>query len=481
MSSKSDFLNLDLPLNNEYQNTWDQPLNANFVLIDTFAKAVDDEISAARFTKASLSEFLGVAHNPDGTLLPSDEIIRARNSFTYGYRDLSGNPFLLNDRIYSSDREIFDAREGYPSLRASAAFRALSVNLVVTGAKDSNGYPTWLGSTGANAQIDGSVDTLWLQINGYLSRIRKLQQVAITGAAGTKYVYAMFSSSGVQTVDGDSTVAPPATPNGSTGSDGNDVCLFQDLTTDFTAQDVQPGDILTILGVSANAGPYQIKTVAPGGNVNQLKIHGYFPGGSMASLNYTITDPMAVTLGYDTSKTPTTGKFYLAEADFDGSSITATRAIGFKDYFVGEWRAIDVTTGGGNFEEIWNHHMFDDALDIVVQVSQANNGSQPVQQLSVQGSLTSTLGVTITDSITVNPGTFNPGTTNATYSPLPSKSGTVTGALTGSVVSDSAVNVKWDGSRIYVKNALTSVFYRDYTGTVRTSGYLRVIVSKKRM
>jgi len=476
MASKTSFLQLELPLNGELTDIWDGPLNTNFTKIDAYLADVDTEISEARFSKTSLAEFLAVSHNADGTLKPTGEVAAARSSVVYGDSDLSGD-FDLEKRLNLGDREVFDAREGYPSLRASMASRFDT--RILSGAKDANGYPTWMGFTGATIQINGSVVPLMMLIDGYRARVRKLSSLSISGGAGVKYIYALFQSSGVVNVDGDSSTPPPSAANGAIGADTNDkLTLFGDATMDFTTEDVQAGDILEVLGGSANAGQYVVRQLSPGGDPAKLQIVGVFPGPTAGGLNYNVIDPLAVTFGFDTVETPAVGKIYLGEADFDGSSVTAVRPRHFGNTFVGEWRAVDVSGGSPTFEEVFNHRLGSDVLDVAVQVSQANDGSQPIEQLSM-GTVGSDLSLNFTNTLSFAPGTFNPGSSGATYDPLPSLTGTVASSLSGSPYADRSALAKWNKNQFFVKNPRSGLFYKDYTGAVRQTGFIRVVIQKR--
>jgi len=479
MASKTDFLQMIIPLNGEYQDTWDQVANGNFQKIDDWAAGVDGEIVDARFGKASLKDFLEVGLNNDGSLKPAPEVTKSRNSFLYGDEDSVPTDFDLSARLNMGDKEVFWAREGLPSLRAALGAHSYMKSTIIDGSKDANGYPTWLGFTGANANIDGSVNNIILQIEGQRARIRVLEQVTISGSARTKYIWAQFQANGVERVDGDSTVAPPATASGACGKNppDNKVRYFRDLTTDFTTKDVKAGDILEILGTSANAGQYMISEVAPGGDANTLKIYGIFPGGELSSLNYTITDPFAVTLGFDATKTPAAGKLYIGEVDFDGSAITAARELHFNDYFVGAWQAVDVGSTPV-FTLSWDHNLFDDKLEIAVQASQTNDGLSAIVPLDI-GSLTDTIALNFSNTQLFSAGTFNPGSSGATYSPMPSLTGNITSSLTGTVVLDNAVRVQFTRNQISVKNPVAGVFYKDFSGAAKTTGYVRVIVRRK--
>lgn len=479
MASRTTFLQLVVPLNGEFEDTWDSPVNENWGRLDTFASGVSDEITQARFNKGNLRAFLEVAHNPDGTLKPTAEVNEARSSVTYGDEDEDETDLSLAGRLDLGDREILLARSGQPSLREGLAFRSHLKHQVIDGAKDSNGYPTWLGFTGTIVRIDGSVTPLWLMADGHVMRSRVQEEVNLVGeSAGVKYIFAQYQPDGVVRVDGDSSTPPPAAPNGITGNDGTKDRQFTDNTVNFTTEDIAVGDILEILGTNLNSKEYRIREIGPGGNVNALLINGFFPGGTIASLDYVIKDMLSPTYGFDTTMTPAPGKIYIGEADFDGTSVTAVRALNFKDVFVSEWRAIDVGGGSPTFEEIFNHNLMSTELEFVVQVSQANDGTQPVELMSL-ATLQSTLGVTINNTLSFNAGFFDPGTTDATYSPLPSLTGGVSGSISGAVVNDSSVMAKFSRTQLFIKNAISARFYRDYDNVQRQTGFLRVIVRKR--
>ena len=98
MANTTDFLSLILPANNEFNDTWDVPMNANFTKVDQEIETISNEIQSARFTLTDLATFLAVSHNTDGTLIASDEQDEARNSPIYG-DDESGTDYELKDRL----------------------------------------------------------------------------------------------------------------------------------------------------------------------------------------------------------------------------------------------------------------------------------------------------------------------------------------------------------------------------------------------
>lgn len=521
MANYSDFLNLVLPGFMEYRDSWWEPVNDNFTQLDSWAQDIDQEITEARFTKASLKDFLAVAHTQYGQLLPTPEVITARRSPVYGFQTPAPETdFELGPRIDQGDWEVFYAREGKASLRELSAFRfPAPKNQILTGTMNVNGYPTWMGSSGAIVRVDGSVTPIWMTIDGALGRIRTLREVTISGGVGDKYVYAEIlpdDDIGKIVLDGDSTTPPPAAANGTTSLDTNDNhVFFNDATiTDFSALDIEAGDILTLLD-STEVGDYIIKEVTPDGVLTQLLITGVFPGSAAVSgINYLISDPLRVNLTFSDSEPTSPSQLCLGQVYWDGAAVSDIRTRHFRDSFVSEWVEvqIDGTNGGPNlgtpipnyYEALFAHKLGTDRLEVEVQVSQANDGTLPIERLAMT-SLSSTLNVSITNGLSVTPsgsiiytppthGTdvFVPGTSDASFvsgglltpgSITDSKTwgltGSVTGNLTGAVVIDNAVRTKWDKNYIWIKNVVSGQFYKDYDGNVWQTGYLRVIVRKR--
>jgi hypothetical protein len=476
--------------------------------------STNEEIVNARFSQATLSAFLGIGHETTGKLKPTDEMIAARFSPVYPFPDPVPTTYLLKNRIDKPDWEIWYGREGQTDLRSLHAFRAPGIkNQILEGSKDIYGYPTWMGNTGANVQIDGSVTPVWFSIDGKLARVRTLKTLTLSGSSGTRYIYAQYLADGDVgkiVVDGDATTPPPAAAVGTTSLDiSSQAVYFNDKTRDFTALDVKAGDILTLLDLS-DAGTYIIYEVAPGSTISQLQIIGMFPVGGITPINYLIYDPLAVSLGFDTAEVAAAGKLYIGEADFDGVAVTAIRPRHFTDTFIGAWTAVDVTAGTpdlgtnipGEYELKYDHNLGSDILDISVQVSTSDTGAAPVEEMCIL-SITNGLNVSITDSIAFSKTdnlTFSQAT-HATDSLAPNtpqvftqgsfyggglggtitytKSGSVTGSLSGDIEIDNGVRVKWSKNSIWIKNAVSNKFFTDYSGTANTTGFIRVIVRKR--
>lgn len=493
MADTTTNIGLTLPGFGEFDDSWWEPLNENFTKIDTEIGALKDEIVDARHSEASLKDFLDVGHNSDGTLKPTEEVIDGRNTFLYGHRDPdSGDEFTLKSQADNSGRELWRAREASLSLVDSLAFREYAASKrVISGSADGNGQPTWMGSTGANINIDGGTTPLFMMIDGYVHRIRTLKQLLLSGASGTKYIYAERQVDGVVTVDGDSTTPPPVSPGGTTAADGlAEMTIFADTTKDFTTEDVKIGDYLTLID-GQDAGTYLILEIAPGGVVSKLKIVGKFPVGGQSNINYTISDRQCPVLGFATAETVTAGRLYIGEADFDGVSITAYRPRNFGDSYISPWQSIDVSAPALLSEIILPHLLGSDKLDISIQVSQADDGSQPVEELSVgqvgngtltftpsNGSLAVDIGTLVTAAVQLSAGDQTV-TQQPALSGAPGLTGTVGGALSGTISATRSLAMKWDRNRVYIKGLLSGVFYTDYGGVVRQTGKLRVIARRR--
>jgi hypothetical protein len=486
MANKTSYLKFILPALGEYKDAWWEPVNENFTSADEELERLATELTDAKHTSTTLKAFLDVGHNTDGTLKATDEVVEARNSPVYE------DQVDLKDRLNAADLEILSARERSTTLREALAARSfLLPKAILDGSKDSNGYPTWFGFTGSKANIDGGGTELVLLINGHMCRVRSLRQVDLVGqAAGTYYIYAEYQANGIQILDGDSATPPPLTANGVTSNgDDSKPRRFSDATQDFeNVVGVLPGDVLNILNTT-DSGSYYVKTVNPTtSDPSQLDIAGLFPQGGLASIDYTISDPLGVNLAFSTSEPSDDTKICLGEVVFDGTSITSYKPRHFKDTFVGEWRAVT----GGNFSEVWNHQLGSINLEVAIQVSQVNTGLGSVEELSQaalyndvaytpeNGSLgvSSTIG-TPGNLATALGGTADPHVHALTGSPNAALTGTVGGSIANNTRLTHSVRAKWDKNTVSIKNAVSGVFYTDYDDNVRATGYIRVVVRKK--
>ncbi len=457
MAKTTNYLNLTLPENGEYDDTWNEPINANFETIDAKTQDIAEEIQIARGNKGSLNAFLAVGHDSDGNILPTKEISYSRSSPVYGHRKENGELSKLYDRLSRSEREIWWAREGALDLRASVAqAKGQLFPVILSGSKNLLGYPSWLGSSAGKAAIDGSTIPLKVLINGQVSQVRT--KVELTpAAAGTYFVQAAANGTGAVIIDGTS-----GTPEGTTSQDVNaEMTIFSATgVTNWVTAGVRVGDILEIVGNSLDAGSYVIKEVAVSGDTTKLKVFGLFPTGGLSSLQYKIYDPLGATITLEQGENNSSTVMCIGEVDYDGTAITAVRPRAFGDTFVGEWRAINVGSGTtGLFEETYTHGFGTNNLDVHVQVSQTSTDKGTVEDLPMV-SLVSTLSLSNTLSVV-----------GATLS------GSV--SLTGSVAPTHGCVCRWDGQKVYIKNAVPDAFYTDYAAAVKQTGYLRVVVRRR--
>lgn len=466
MANNTSKLNLTLPGFGEFTDSWDVHMNENFSKIDAWAFDISKEIQEARFTKSSLKSFLEKAHNTDGTLQPTAEVVAARDSFFYGPDQETDLNMELGVLAKVRDVDLWKACANSSDLRDALAYRSSFRNLLLAGMKDSNGYPTWCGFTGNTVHIDGSVSPLMMMIDGKISRVRTLENEIISdGTAGTKYIYATFQSDGISFL---------SNALNTTSSVGADKRTHAESGKNYVAAGVKVGDILRYKD-GANKGDYIISEVAPGGLANQLKIKSYFKesiGGT-----YDIIDPLGVTIRYGIDETPAAGRIYIAEADFSGSAVTAVRPRNFGSEFVGEWRQVNVTSVSTFLQE-WNHNFGTDKVSIEVQASKADDGSEPVEQLfNVRLANSLSLSAPVLSGSPALTGTATGG--NGTLAATTGTLAVAAPTITGGAVLENAVLVRHTRNKVSVKNAVPSSFFRDFDGVNCQSGYIRVIITKK--
>lgn len=479
MATKTDFLELTLPANNEFNNTWDTPINENFQAIDLAVEDISNEIQSARFATTSLAAFLQVAHFSDGTLKPSDEQDEARNSPVYG-DDEGGEDFTLTDRLDKSDFEIFYARENEEDLLTNLARRLSDVNYpdrVIDGPKDNNGAPNFLSSSGAEFLLNGDPEEILLNIDGYLMKIRDDISVDVTGADGVKYLTAKKPATPFTLFDRSTQEAGATTTN---ALNNDKVQVLQDTGQDYANANVRPGMILRITNTQ-NAGDYVIDQVGFDGNADQLLIRGVFPS-AIASINYVILDPLRPEFEVVTSYTPTKGVCYIGQGEFASGSLISDTAYAFKGKYESPYTSVDVSTLP-NFNVTLNHNLGYIPKKIHIYATETNDGESPHEPLSF-GAIGNDLAVAINNTLVYTPedftpGVFDAGTTDASYTEATlddgSLDGDVTGSLSGQVYPLNAVRVRFTRTQILIKNVRANLFYRDFDGTDKQTGFLKVV------
>lgn len=491
MATKTQELGLDQPGRGEFTDSWHIPLNDNAAKIDVAIRDIRAEIRDARGNKSALRDRLNAGMDSDGILLPTAEVLQAINSFVYG--NTAGSKYFseLNDL---RDDEILRARQGQDSLQGGIAYlKSFQKGSILTGSKNVNGEPSWAGSVANKVAIDGSANPLYLEIAGKAARIRKLTETDLDASPGIYYVYATWQPDGVAYLN-------PGTVTGSITYEGSvtDLHLLNtlfDATQNFVTSGVRAGDILAYQG-----GKYVVAEDPTDGHY--LKIVGNFSASAPSTGAYTLSDPLGVVLGKVTDEAAVPAKsLVLVEATSDGASVTSYNARHFGDTYVGDWRAVDVSTIP-TFEEVWNHRLGTQDLEVSVQVKLASD-SEYVETLSltkVANTLVPSVDLTpvsvgLTDSRTLTKGTL---ATDAVSDGDPAHSHTVSGSpaysagaltaalsgtpitsLAGAVYPENSVAVKYSRNQIKVKNAMASKLYRDYDGVERTTGFVRVIITKR--
>jgi hypothetical protein len=508
MANKTDNLKLVKPELGEFRDSWQTPHNANMDAIDGAVTATSDEVLAARGSASSLSVRLAVALENSGAPKATPEVVLSRNSFLYGH--LNGSvAWSLNSLQKKRDKELWRLRQAQPNFRLGIGYGdSFSQNKILSGSKSILGYPAWGGFLADKVQVSGAAAPLFMSIAGVVSRIRKLKEIPIVGAAGTYFVYAERTEDGV--------VVTSNALSSTTLDSATEHRVLKTIGVDFGAIGVVAGDFIRIASPVGIAEDYVIESVGTVGSStqDQVTIVGLFPGNPLGSVSYQIFDPLDVTLSSATTRTDSPTRVYLGECDFDGTAVTAFRPYSFGDTFVGEWRSVDVSVTPFTFEQEWNHGAGVDTVDIVVQASIANDGSQPVEVLSTNGVVSSlTLGLTAgslavssnISALTATPALGSLSTQNAsqtagaatdfaahnhTVTGAPSVTlggsiantvaGSPSGTLGGAVEALNAVKMKCTRTKVSVKNAHASRFFTDYSGATRTSGFIRVIVTKRK-
>lgn len=479
MAGKTNFLDLVLPANNEFNNTWEIPMNDNFVKVDLAIEDISNEIQSARFAKTTLAEFLAVAHFSDGTLRPSDEQADGRNSPVYG-DDAGGEDFELKDRLDLGEYETFYARENEADLLTNLSRRLADndyLDKVLQGAADNDGAPNFLSSSGAEFLLNGDPTEILFNVGGYLMKLRDDISVDVTGADGTKYLYAQRPTSTFIVYDRSTQEAAATTSN---ALNNDKVQVIVDSGQDFSAQKVRAGMILRVLNTQV-AGDYVIDTVGFDGNADQLLIIGKFST-AIASINYQILDPLRPEFVVEDTYAPGYGKCYIGEGDFAGGSLTSDRTYAFKGKYESPYEAIDVTSTPTQTTTL-NHNLGKLPSKITVYACQNNDGTGD-HELLTTADVDNDLSVTTNNTLVYTPevltqGVFDPGTSDASFieSELADGSldGDVTSTIDGTVYVNNGVRVKFDRNTITIRNSRDNLFYKDFDGTEQQVGYLKVV------
>jgi hypothetical protein len=246
--------------------------------------------------------------------------------------------------------------------------------------------------------------------------------------------------------------------------------VFVDQSADFSLLNIRPGNTLEILN-SDNAGKYIIDQVSFNGDVTQLLVIGTFKT-IISGLNYRITDTLKPEFSVEDFYTPENGKVILGEGVYQSGALISCTTYSFKKKFESQYVAVDVSSVPTQ-EVIINHDLGFIPTDIRLFVSQANDGSEPVETISSAGT-SNDLTVSVNNTLSYTQGTFNPGTSDASYVDG-NLSGDVTASLVGSVYDLRSALVRVTKTQIFIKNVKPNHFYRDYDGIDRSTGFLKAV------
>lgn len=501
MATKTPLIGLIKPSFNEYKNSWYIPINKNWDTVDEQLGGVIQTLTTAQGSMTDIADRLDVSLNSDGTLKSIPEIKVARSSTIYGDNPSpAGLDYALVDRIEQGDREVFYARQGFsfqlsitissgvPTASTSSTEVLLpgmliggtgiptgttilsvdsstqitmSANATASGAQTLNLYSNgklvdsnanekddsphnciqyapsgFLGFTGAVVKVDGSTYPVIADINGYRKVIRKELSTTISGSSGTYYIYLQNTLTGDLLIDRSAGVQ---TGEVSTyGADSKLRKFSSGTAQNFITAGVKPGDLLEITNSgSSNKNVYVVARTSAEDptylTVNSIAVTGLFST-LQQNLNYKVTNPASPSIGFVSTahakrfqRTP--GRIYIGRAVFNGTSVTGVTAYSLKGRYE-EW--FSVSLSGGDFSTPVTHNL--GFFPSKIEVFAAQNASY-----------------------------------TTTIEPM-----SIAGATGGSTTLTHSVLVEATDLIINVKNATNGIFYKDYSGSNQTTGFILV-------
>jgi len=471
MSTRTDFLGLELPANNEYNDSWDIPINKNFVLLDQEMESVSTEVQEARFSKTSLANFLTVAHYDDGTLRPTEEATDSANSPIYGSNYPSGIDYTTSDRLNFVDFETFNSREGQVDVQANISYHSSGFhypNLTVSGPATSEGQPNFLTASGSEFILNGAPDPIHFNIGGYHMQLDIDISISASGFDGPKYLVAKRPTTTTVVTSG---VATGQTINNA--ANNNKVDLFTDISKDFVADGVRAGMTIQILGTGDNAGKYVVLETSFNGDPQVLRIIGDFKS-AVSLLDYSVSNDLQPEFSIEDTYVEEPGKCIIGEATYLAGTLGGAITYAFKNQYESGYVGVDVSTLTV-VETVLNHNLGKIPRTITIYITQASDGSLPLEPMSVCG-IDNDLATVVSNTVTLDPGVWDPGASGANYNPLPSLSGDVTVNLQGGVFPLNAVRVKFTKTQIFIKNITDNFLYRDYDDNNWQQGFYKVFV-----
>lgn len=398
------FLELIVPAHNEFPDSWDQPMNANFETLDDFiaalrakldgGSATDTTYSALVGTMATLAARLAVSINPDGTVNvgTSPDLVamtKSKSNGTYATPAARMDAEALEmhqvrarvlgtrtDGAATSlgDLDValaarFGRKQGdtiFDSLSAGvqSPMRSFAPNVVVDGPLNH------VTTTGAGTVVvDGDPTPIVANVDGHLFRVRHNIELDIGGAptppanGDTVYIYLergnynganhkyLRPGFGGPSAASDLRVLQSGTDGSNTG-------------TSFTAasglfgpgsRQAAAGDILRITG-GGNAGDYVVESVSS----NTTLVLKTAPPSNLAGMTWELRDEMAPNIGFvavaaGTLPTGVAGRVYIAEATFATGPLLSNLVVYAKNgVFVHS--ALGVVAPGANIDILTINH-----------------------------------------------------------------------------------------------------------------------------
>lgn len=440
MATSTSFLNLTLPAFNEFLDSWNEPLNANFEELDDFLKDLHDSLvatsssstwAALRGSLPSLAARLDVSINADGTL----DVSSSPDILALGTSAVLGVFSSPADRSNAGDLERYDARQpfadgrfvpmppagpsaGYPpeEVDAGVAIRSAdfgadtnhpissprvpwSPGLVLGGA-----VPLITAQDIGVVRISGDGAPAVFNIDGYVFRVREIIDLDwnLVSPADNEYVWiyaeraeANYNSASLRYDGvGGSGVLPKdlrKLQSGSTGvTSGN---VFTDASALFNTialGKIKEGDVLVIESGSA-AGEYVIDALDGVTPDTKLTIKGLFKA-DLGGLTWHIRDDAhpnigAVGAGLDPATQPpfVAGRVYIGRAKHR-SAANPEDVVTFQrgGVYDSGWIAADaVVISGAPVTLVHNLGQLPSHVEIWVRASSTGRAYQPMVERQV--------------------------------------------------------------------------------------------------
>lgn len=446
MPTNTSFLNLTLPELNEFVDSWNAPLNANFETVDDFLDDLYRSLetgsapatstwSSLKGSAASLAARLNVSIKADGTLdvSGSADILAISVSAVHGtYND---SP---RDRLNAGDFEIYDARQpvaggrftpipavgpsaGYPpeQIDSGIALRAAEFGgdanhpisspripwapgLVTGGA-----VPMLVAQAGGTVRLNADTIPAIFNIDGYAFRIRETLDFdwGLLAPADNVYVWIYVERDSTNYLIGDGInfkydgVGGAGTgvkdlrklQSGSVGNTSGNIFLDTGALFDTAVLGkVKAGDIMVITAPASAAGEYVIDELDGTTPDTKLTIKGTFNADISGATWYVLDDSHPNIGAVATDADPTTqppfapGRVYIGRAKHRTGATLPEEVITFTRGGVHDsgWVGVDA---GADFPRTIVHNLGQQPsqVEIWVRTSATGRAYQPIVERQI--------------------------------------------------------------------------------------------------